>query len=227
MARKLIVRSLCIFLLVGIMLAAVCVFCMRRRPLPSGVTEIFITVSPDQAKEHMGLFRAEYIVQDEGYVTNVDPGPGVDCEVQLAFQGETIPLAVRSTGEICIPDKYFITWLPYGQTEVGQWRPGASAGISGTYGLYWFKRRSDELGLIFVLVPYEGESVWVYPADAAPLAIDGLPLTYSDSVGRSVRTVVIPDISGLLRIERGDANWTRLFPEPVAHQLEWELGRVK
>jgi hypothetical protein len=189
--------------------------------VPPGVVEIVVRLSPDQAEEWQHLFRWEYVLRGGEEVSSTYPGPNEPHEARLVFLGMIVPLAVRSDGEVCIPDKFSILRMP-GLTEVRQWEPGRRVHIGGRGGSYHFRPRPDEEGLIFLLVPYGdvGEHcAWIYPGDLTPIALDDMQPSQRDSSEHPVPTVVIPDVSELLQIEIGGEEWTELFSEAIRLEL--------
>jgi hypothetical protein len=191
----------------------VCGSCTRK--LPEGVTEIYVAVSMDQGEEWAHLFRHNYHIPSEGMTTSTQPELGVDYDTYLSFQGRIIPLAVRSNGEFAIPDRYFVMRKPF--LTVTRWEPGMHRDV-GSNSRYFYKLRPDEVGLVFVLISYEWPDVWVYPSDLVPLRTEDMPRRPRAS-GQLVPTVVIPDISGLLHIERGGSEWIGMFPEAIRRHL--------
>jgi len=187
-----ILRTCCLLSLA----ACTCASCARDPRLPDDVTEIYVRFSQSELLKTSRHFEVEYDVGE--YLTNHKPEPGVKYKERIVFRGEIMPLAVKENGELSLPLSYFVIKLPFYQTEIRPWRPGDHITIS-SYGLYRFKLRTGERGLIFAIIPHEGEDMWIYPGDCEPIAPSSIPEKQVESLGKSIRCVEIPAPSSLLR----------------------------
>jgi hypothetical protein len=142
----------------------------------------------------------EVLYEKEGHYTNVKPVPGTPYREHLQFRGDIVPLVVKADGELALPLSYVVIDLPFGQGEVRPSKPGDHVGI-GSGGLYYVKLRTGERGLVFAIVPWESDDVWLYPSMQEPVVPSSIQEEHVESVEESVRCVEIPSISQLQKID--------------------------
>ena len=171
--------------------------CSSRDQIPDDVTAIYLGLVQDDAPEYSRHYQTLYKLPGrQGPLTNVKPAAGVKYSVRVDFAGWVIPLAVNADGELAMPMRYFVTNLPFYGRDVKPWRPGYH--VTTSFGcVYRFRLRPGERGLVFALVPHEGDDIWMYPADREPLQPERMAEKYVDEIGRSIRCVEVPALSSL------------------------------
>ncbi len=168
--------------------------------LPKGVVSLHVFVQGDPAQRVH--FETHYQIKD-GPLTNVKPGAGTVYKERVNFRGKIIPLAVTDAGGFVIPISYAVAIMPDGSPWVKQRPAGELYDLGGGDTLYEVKLRTQEKGLVFVLLPEKGEFVWIYPSKEKPLIPSDLPISYIEH-SEKIRRITIPPLSTLEKIRNSD-----------------------
>ena len=165
--------------------------------LPEGVVSLHVMIQEDPTQRVH--FETEYQIKD-GPLTNVKPDAGTEYEDRVSFRGKIIPLSINEAGSFAIPISYGVAIMPDGSTWMKQIFLDEPHDLGGGDTLYRVKRRPQEKGLVFVLLPEKGKCAWIYPSKEKPFVPSSLPVSYTEH-SEKIRIIEIPPLSMLQTIK--------------------------